>query len=61
MLWYCFIKKFKNVVLMNVYLLKLCKFVWKKKLRRMFDINKIYVVVMIVFMMIYDIIGYKCK
>lgn len=54
-------KKFKNAVLMNAHSSKLCKSAEKKKLRRMFDINKTHVVATTVSMMIHDTTGYKCK
>lgn len=61
MLWHCPTKKFKNAVLMNAHSSKLCKSAEKKKLRRMFDINKTHVVATTVSMLIHDTTGYKCK
>lgn len=54
-------KKLKNAVLMNAHSSKLCKSTGKKKLRRMFDINKTHVVATTVSMLIHDTAGYKCK
>lgn len=55
------LQKNSNAVLMNAHSSKLCKSAWKKKLRRMFDINKTHVVATTVSMMIHDTTGYKCK
>lgn len=46
---------------MNAHSSKLCKSAEKKKLRRMFDINKTHVVATTVSMLIHDTAGYKCK